>query len=128
MTPEYLSVRPDTPARAVIEKLRTSPLEEEHSFYIYVTDEVGHLKGVFSLRDLILADPETPVGDFMTQDLVCVSPETEQDEVVRKIMKYNLKAIPAVNEEKELEGIVTVDDVIDLVGPEDWRHEGRWLS
>jgi CBS domain-containing protein/sporulation protein YlmC with PRC-barrel domain len=129
MTPEYLSVRPDVSAREMVEKLRSSPPEEEHSFYIYVTDELGHLKGVFSLRDLILADPETPVRSFMTQDLVCVSPETEQEGVVRKIMKYNLKAIPVVDEECGLlKGIVTVDDVIDLVGPEDWRREGRWLS
>ena len=128
MTPEYISVRPDTRAREVVEKLRESPPEEEHSFYIYVTDEVGHLQGVFSLRDLILVDPDIPVRDFMAQDLVCVSPEDEQDEVVRKIMKYNLKALPVVDGHHELKGIVTIDDVIDLVGPEDWRHEGRWLS
>src|SRR5919199_290932 len=128
MTPEYISVRPDTRARKVVEKLRESPPEEEHSFYIYVTDEVGHLQGVFSLRDLILADPDFPVRDFMAQDLVCVSPEDEQDEVVRKIMKYNLKALPVVDDHHELKGIVTIDDVIDLVGPEDWRREGRWLS
>ena len=128
MTPEYISVGPDTRAREVVEKLRESPPEEEHSFYIYVTDEVGHLQGVFSLRDLILVDPDIPVRDFMAQDLVCVSPEDEQDEVVRKIMKYNLKALPVVDDHHELKGIVTIDDVIDLVGPEDWRREGRWLS
>ena len=75
-----------------------------------------------------MADPNTPVKDFMAHDLVCVCPEAKQEEIVRKIMKYNLKALPVVNEENELEGIVTVDDVIDLVGPEDWRREGRWLS
>jgi CBS domain-containing protein/sporulation protein YlmC with PRC-barrel domain len=128
MTPEYLSVRPDTPAREVIEKLRASPPDEEHTFYIYVTDEEGRLRGVFSLRDLILADPQATVRDFMTRDLVCASPEAEQDEVVRKIMKYNLKAIPVVDDQSELRGIVTMDDVIDLVGPGDWRREGRWLS
>src|SRR5918912_1098798 len=120
MTPEYISVGPDTRAREVVEKLRESLPEEEHSFYIYVTYEVGHLQGVFSLRNLILADPDTPVKDFMTQELVCVCPEAEQNEIVRKIMKYNLKALPVVDEENKLEGIVTVDDVIDLVGPEDW--------
>ena len=128
MTPEYISVGPDTRAQEVVEKLRESPPEEEHSFYIYVTDEGDHLQGVFSLRDLILADPEAPVRDFMTQDLVCVSPEDEQDGAVRKIMKYNLKALPVVDDHHELKGIVTIDDVIDLVGPEDWRREGRWLS
>ena len=128
MTPEYLAVKADTPAQEVIEKLRTSPSDEEHSFYIYVTDDAEHLQGVFSLRDLILADPEAPVRDFMTQDLVCVSPEVEQEDVVRKIMKYNLKALPVVDDQNKLRGIVTIDDVIDLVGPEDWRREGRWLS
>jgi magnesium transporter len=128
MTPEYISVRPDTTAAEVVEKLRESPPEEEHSFYIYVTDEGGHLCGVFSLRDLILANPETSVRQFMTQELVCATLETEQDEVVRKIMKYNLKAIPVVDEASKLNGIITVDDVIDLVGPGDWRREGRWLS
>jgi CBS domain-containing protein/sporulation protein YlmC with PRC-barrel domain len=128
MTPEYISVGPDARAREVVQRLRESPPEEEHSFYIYVTDEGDHLQGVFSLRDLILADPEAPVRDFMTQDLVCVSPEDEQDGAVRKIMKYNLKALPVVDDHHELKGIVTIDDVIDLVGPEDWRREGRWLS
>ncbi len=128
MTPEYLSVRQDTTARKVIEKLRASPPEEEHSFYIYITDEEEHLQGVFSLRDLILADPEAPVRSLMTQDLVCVSPETGQEEVVRKIMKYNLKAVPVVDTQNKLGGIITVDDAIDLVGPMGWRREGRWLS
>ena len=128
MTPEYISVMPGTTAKDVVEKLRVSPPEEEHAFYIYVTDEGGHLQGVFSLRDLILTDPDTLVKDFMIQDLVCVCPEAEQNEIVRKIMKYNFKALPVVDEESKLAGIVTVDDVIDLVGPEDWRHEGRWLS
>ena len=128
MTSEYLSVRPDMTAREVIEKLRTSPLDEEHSFYTYVTDAAGHVQGVFSMRDLILAAPEASVRDFMTQDLVSVSPEAEQGEVVRKIMKYNLKAIPVVDDQNELRGIVSIDDAIDLVGPENWRREGRWLS
>lgn len=128
MTPEYLSVRPGTPAREVIEELRRSRPEEEHTSYIYVTDEEGRLRGVFSLRDLILAAPETPVEDFMSRELVCVSPEDEQDEVVRKIMKYNLKAVPVTDAESRLEGIVSVDDAIDLVGPKDWRREGRWFS
>jgi magnesium transporter len=128
MTPEYISVMPGTTAKDVVEKLRVSPPEEEHAFYIYVTDEGGHLQGVFSLRDLILTDPDTLVKDFMIQDLVCVCPEAEQNEIVRKIMKYNFKALPVVDEESKLAGIVTVDDVIDLVGPEDWRREGRWLS
>jgi magnesium transporter len=128
MTPEYLWVRPDTLAREVIEKLRNPLPEEELFFYIYVTDEVGHLEGVFSLQDQILTDPEASISEFMTQDRVCVSPETDQDEVVHKIMKYNLKALPVVDEQNKLRGIVTIDDVIDLVGPEDWRREGRWLS
>lgn len=115
MTPEYILVRQTTTARDVVEKLRESALEEEHSFYIYVTDEEEHLQGVFSLRDLILADPEALVKDFMTQDLICVSPEDEREEVVRKIMKYSLKAIPVVDNRYELKGIVTVDDAIDLV-------------
>ena len=128
MTPEYLSVRPDMTAQEVIERLRTSLLDKEHSFYTYVTDAAGHVQGVFSLRDLILADPEALARDFTTQDLVSVSPEADQEEIVRKIMKYNLKAIPVVDDQNELRGIVSIDDAIDLVGPENWRREGRWLS
>lgn len=65
MTTKYLSMRPDMTTWEVIEKLRASPPDEEHSFYIYVTDEEEHLQGVFSLRDLILADDEAPVRNFM---------------------------------------------------------------
>lgn len=128
MTPEYISVRPGTRAREVIEKLRSSRPEEEHTSYIYVTDAEGQLEGVFSLRDLILAAPDATVEEFMRRDPVTVTPDTEQDDVVRKIMKYNLKAIPVVDPQERLEGIVSVDDAIDLVGPKDWRREGRWLS
>lgn len=128
MTPEYLSVQPGTLAREVIEELRTHRPEEEHTSYVYVTNEVERLQGIFSLRELILADPDTPVEEFMSCDLVCVSPDAEQDEVVRKIMKYNLKAIPVADAEGKLKGIVSVDDAMDLVGPKNWRRDGRWLS
>ncbi|MBV9454711.1 MAG: magnesium transporter [Rubrobacter sp.] len=128
MTPEYLSVRPRALAREVIEGFRNPIPEGEHTFYIYVTDEAGHLCGVFSLRDLILADPEIPVEEFMTHGLVYVSLDAKEKEVVCKIMKYNLKAIPVVDDENGLKGIVTIDDVIDLVGPKDWRQEGTLFS
>jgi magnesium transporter len=87
-------------------------------FYLYVVDARRHLVGVTSLRRLLLVAPETPLKRIMTPDLISVRVETDQEEVARLVASYNLLAVPVVDEENKLEGIITVDDVIDVIKDE----------
>ena len=90
----------------------------EMVFYLYVVDERRHLVGVVSLRRLLLVSPETPLKRIMTTDLISVRVDTDQEEVARQVASYNLLAIPVVDEENKLVGVITVDDVIDVIKDE----------
>ncbi len=87
-------------------------------FYLYVVDNRRHLVGVVSLRRLLLVSPETPLKRIMTGDLMSVRVDTDQEEVARQVASYNLLAIPVVDEENKLVGVITVDDVIDVIKDE----------
>jgi magnesium transporter len=87
-------------------------------FYLYVVDERRHLVGVVSLRRLLLVSPETPLKRIMTADLISARVDMDQEEVARQVAAYNLLAIPVVDEENKLVGIITVDDVIDVIKDE----------
>ena len=87
-------------------------------FYLYVVDARRHLVGVVSLRRLLLVPPPTPLKRIMTTDLTSVRTDTDQEEVARLVASYNLLAIPVVDEENKLVGVITVDDVIDVIKDE----------
>jgi magnesium transporter len=87
-------------------------------FYLYVVDARRHLVGVTSLRRLLLVSPETPLKRIMTADVTSVRVDTDQEEVARQVASYNLLAVPVVDEENKLVGVVTVDDVIDVIKDE----------
>ena len=76
---------------------------------------------MLSLRDLIVARPDTPIGDFMIREPVAVGVLADQDEVAEVVARYNLLAVPVVDDEERLVGIVTVDDAIDTVIPTAWK-------
>ena len=90
----------------------------EMVFYLYVVDGRRHLVGVVSLRRLLLVSPETPLKRIMTADLISARVDMDQEEVARQVAAYNLLAIPVVDEENKLVGIITVDDVIDVIKDE----------
>jgi magnesium transporter len=121
MTTEYVTVPPWITASQAIELLRKEAQEAETIFYVYVTDEDEHLLGVFSLRELILASPQTKVTDFMQRKVIKVDLETPSEEVVRVMAKYDLLAVPVVDGENRMHGIVTADDAVDLILPEEWK-------
>jgi Mg/Co/Ni transporter MgtE len=121
MTTEFMAVPPDLTADQAIAYLRENAHEAETIFYAYVTDRDGCLIGVFSLQDLVLAQPQTPVNEFMHQRLVSVNPLDSQDEVAQAISKYNLLAIPVVDEAGKIHGIVTADDALDKIIPTAWK-------
>ncbi len=121
MTTEFVAIEEHLTAAAAIDRLRELEPDAETIYYVYVTDEDGHLAGVLSLRDLIVAKPETQVGEFMHREPVAVNVLADQDEVAEVVAHYNLLAVPVVDEDGVLAGIVTVDDAIDTVIPTAWK-------
>jgi magnesium transporter len=121
MTTEYAALHPELTAEQAITALRQMAEEAETIFYVYVTDQEDHLLGVFSLSDLIFAQPKTPVADFMNTHLITVDLLDDQEGVAQTISKYNLLAVPVVDEEHRLQGIVTADDALDKIIPTAWK-------
>jgi magnesium transporter len=117
MTTDFLVLPKSLSAQNAIQEVRKAA-EKEMVFYLYVTDEEGHLSGVLSLRQLVTAPDYTPLESIMTQDVVKVNVTDDQEEVARMVSRYNLLAIPVVDHSNLLIGIITVDDVIDVIREE----------
>jgi len=90
-------------------------------YYVHILDEERRLVGVVSLRGLIMADPGSLLDDLMVREVVTVTPETRQADIASLVARYNLFALPVVDEEGRLLGIVTADDAIDAVIPTSWK-------
>ena len=117
MNPQVFALSEDLTVGEAITALQSSR-DVEMVFYLYVVDARRHLVGVTSLRRLLLVSPETPLKRIMTPELTSVRVDTDQEEVARQVASYNLLAVPVVDEENKLVGIVTVDDVIDVIKDE----------
>jgi len=118
MVPDFISLREDVTARQAIESLQTEHSDVEMAFYLYVVDDYGKLVGVSSLRQLVVVSPETPLKEFMTTDVFSVQTDMDQEEVARLVARYDILAVPVVDGSNRLMGIVTVDDVIDILRKE----------
>ncbi len=118
MTPDYIGVRPEATADEVIKRLRGVSPDVETIYYVYVVGKSGELQGVLSLRELIVSPPGRTVGEMMKPDVITVGPEEDQEQVADIISKYDLLALPVVDEHRRMLGIVTVDDVMDVIGDE----------
>jgi magnesium transporter len=121
MTTDFATVPVDVTAEQAIKLLRENAREIETFFYVYVTDTPNHLIGVFSLNDLIFADPNALVNEFMQDRVKSVHPLDEQQEVAQIITKYDLLAVPVVDDQDMLQGIVTADDALDKIIPTAWK-------
>ncbi|GIW54449.1 MAG: magnesium transporter MgtE [Nitrospiraceae bacterium] len=117
MTTEFFSLPEDTTAQEAIRRLQHAT-DAEMVFYIYVTDKENRLVGVLSLRQLLTVPPATPLKNIMTRDVISVTVDTDQEEVARQVASYNLLAIPVVEKDNTLVGIITVDDVVDVIREE----------
>src|SRR5688572_3275268 len=117
MNPKVFALSEDMTASEAITALQGSR-DVEMVFYLYVIDVRRHLVGVVSLRRLLLVPPTTPLKRIMTTDLISVRADMDQEEVARQVASYNLLAIPVVDEENKLVGVITVDDVIDVIKDE----------
>ena len=121
MTTDYAVVPPDVTAEQAIKLLRETASDIDTLIYVYVTDTTNHLVGVFSLTDLIFAEPTALVSEFMDDRVKTVGTLDEQDEVAQIITKYDLLAVPVVDEENVIHGIVTADDALDKIIPTAWK-------
>jgi len=118
MTTEYISLPGDIPVEEAIARLREIAPEAETIYYVYVVDEGNHLIGVLSMRELIASADGTIISNIMRRNVISVDASLDQEEVARVVSKYDLLAVPVVDNEKRLLGIITVDDVIDVMEQE----------
>jgi len=118
MVPDFIALKEDTTAKQAIESLQKEHLDVEMPFYLYVVDEYGRLVGVSSLRQLVVVHPETPLKQFMTTDVFSVETGMDQEEVAKIVARYDILAVPVVDGTNTLVGIVTVDDIIDIIRDE----------
>src|SRR5918911_1321577 len=117
MNPHVFALNEDMTVGEAIAELQGNR-DVEMVFYLYVVDERRHLVGVVSLRRLLLVSPETPLKRIMTTDLISARVDMDQEDVAKQVASYNILAIPVVDSENKLVGIITVDDVIDVIKDE----------
>ncbi|MCD6454998.1 MAG: magnesium transporter [Candidatus Aminicenantes bacterium] len=117
MSTDFYALSEDTTVADAITAIQLAR-EKESGFYLYVVDKEGKLVGVVSLKQLILNPPSTRLKDIMNRDVISVTVDTDQEEVARQVSAYNLVAIPVVDHDGKLKGVITVDDIIDVIEEE----------
>ncbi len=118
MTPEYLSLKERWTIAQAFQHIRHLALTTETIYSLYVTDNQHYLTGYLSLKDLVTAAPEEIIGEIVESHVICVHTDTPQEEVARLLQHYDFLALPVVDTENRLVGIITVDDVIDILQAE----------
>lgn len=118
MTSDYVALHRDWTVDQTLTYLRRTKPQAEQSYYLYVVGDDHRLEGVVSLRQLVVASPEERIGDLMTPEVVSVSTAADQEEVARQIAHYNFVALPVVDEERHLVGVISVDRAMDVAEEE----------
>ena len=117
MTTEYLSVEEDKTVKQALEIFRAKK-DIEVNFYLYIVDARNHLIGVVSLRELVLSEDDQKLGAVMNSDVIRINADMPQEEVALLVTQYNMLALPVVDDANKLVGVITVDDVIDVIQEE----------
>lgn len=118
MTTEFLSISDQATSAEVMDYLRTIHPDSRVPYYIFVIDQNKKLVGVTGLRELVVSSPQTTVKNFMNPEVISVNTWMDQEEVSRIMVEYDLSALPVVNEEKQLVGVITHDDILDVIQEE----------
>lgn len=118
MTTSYVALQRRWNAGQAIDAIRAWHPDEETIYYLFVVDRLNRLVGVINLRQLIVADPQTPLRRILNSDVVYVEPDTDQEECADLMQRYDLLALPVVDEHKFLLGIITIDDLVDVIQDE----------
>ncbi|MFQ3582038.1 MAG: magnesium transporter [Chloracidobacterium sp.] len=128
MTSEYATLPPDLTVTDAIERLREIAPDKETIYYSYVVDDERKLLGFVSLKDLILARRDATIRDIMHEDVIFARASDDQEDAARLIQKYDLIALPIVNEDGALVGIITHDDAIDIITQEHTEDMRRFMA
>jgi magnesium transporter len=123
MTTDYVWIYPHRTVLATIDKIRDIAPETEFIYYLYVTDQAEKLLGVLSLRTLLLSLPDATIHSVMNSDVVSVKPDTSSEDVAGTIARYDLLAVPVLDDKGLMLGIVTVDDAIDAIIPDNLKRK-----
>jgi magnesium transporter len=118
MSTEYVSLTPDLKVSEASELIRQAAPKKETIYYTYVTDQQNRLVGFVSLKDIFLAKGDMPIRRIMHRKVIRALATQDQEEVARIVRKYNLLALPVIEKDKKLVGIITVDDILDVVKEE----------
>ena len=118
MVTRFVALQEDTTAQQAIDRIRASGSDDEAILYLYVVDEKTRLRGVVPIRRLVAAAPERTCRELMVEDPVCVRADADQEEVAQLVGRYNLLAVPVVDDDERLLGVITVDDVIEVIHEE----------
>ncbi|MGD1953344.1 MAG: magnesium transporter [Leptolyngbyaceae cyanobacterium] len=118
MTPEYIALKENWTVERALNHIRRLASVSETVYYLYVSDNARRLTGILSLRLLVIGQPEQTIGELMTREVVSVKTGDDQEEVARLIQRYDFLAVPVVDTEDRLVGIITVDDVLDILEEE----------
>lgn len=118
MTIEYVSLRQDMTVQEAFARIRATGVDKETIYTCYVTDESRFLLGMVSVKTLLLNDYETKIADIMETNVISIFTETDKEEVANQFNKYNFLAMPVVDKETRLVGIITVDDAMDVITEE----------
>lgn len=128
MTSEYVSLSADLTVQEAIRRLRFEAPKKESIDYSYIIDENRRLSGFVSLKDLIMAEPYALIKDIMHKDVLYISADDDQENAAKKIQKYDLTAIPVVDQDKRLIGIITHDDIIDILEQEQTEDFEKFMA
>lgn len=118
MTPEYIDLKAQMTAQEALTRIRETASTKETIYTCFVTDAYRHLMGTISLEDLLMADPTSPVGEIMDLTPIWATTTDDQEEAARLISRYDLHTLPVVDSEERLVGIITFDDVLDVIEEE----------
>ena len=115
MTTEFVTIKKDITVHEALKKIRQQAINKETIYTCYVTDDKKHLIGIVSAKDLIMHEPTDIVNSFMDTNVISASTKTDREEVSNMLSKYDMLAIPIVDDENRINGIVTIDDAIDVI-------------
>jgi magnesium transporter len=118
MTTSFIALRRHTSAQQAIDFLRQVEPDEETPYYLYVLDRNQKLLGVVGMRELVIARPDSLIGDIMNQEVISVPAGTDQEEAARVMARYNLASMPVVDGDGRLIGVITYDDLVDVIEEE----------
>ena len=125
MTTDFIALPRELTAGGAIDRLRDQKPAPELVYYLYVVDAEGRLEGNVSLRDLVVADPKTPLAEIMNPQVLKVDADTNREDVASLMAKYDLLALPVLDARRRLIGAVTVDDVVEIMLPRGWKRRSQ---